>query len=359
MFAILRQLLVTGALVMLFWLAMQVILKPFPVMRDHVDTGEGRGRRSLLFESEIAQTVAEFHLLAGEDKPNVILLGGSSIQYAILPDQLAPLLDGYRVHSLALNGSYGGGSIGETFEKVKDAVELMPAAMRERSVFVLGMVPQMFEMYVGNRPFDATRLLLYPRLFQKKGDRVAMRFGSGATVLAMRFTRPFLVLRRFAEVSLEAGGVGAGWNWLTEGNHLPTVPPSGMEGEAVDLNSINDGYLDVMFTLFDDIESNPNYRELAPMFDYFAERRLQLIVVDLPFLDQVKKKYPAYRRYREIVHSLATHPRYQGSVFLVDLSDLLADSGFRDSSHVRESATPHCAYALWRNWPLAADVAKQ
>ena len=353
---ILRQLVVTSILTLALWYLLDLTLSRCPVMRSRLDTNDSSPSRSLLHDSQVAHLVGELHLLARTDRPKLVLLGGSSMQFALRPDQVERLLPEYEVHNLALNGAYGGGSIAEGLRIMMAARDTMSPEAREGSVFVYGVVIQTFVAGMEGENaswFDSARLTMFPRLYRQTDLGVEARFGR-ATPGLLAFVRPFFAVRQFLRIVWETRSVACGLLWVDDGGESASVAPAGHDGVVAGPDEATRRQIEAMCRRAgsDGFFSDVKFRDLRRMLEFARARGLRCIVVALPYAPWVKRRYPVYDRFLGRLRATVEAVEAGERIRYMDLSDLLPDGDFLDSSHVLPSGAPHCAQGLWKQWPF-------
>ena len=345
-----RQMAITAALVLALWAMLEYSLCGLPAMRDYIHTS--RSAISSLHHQESAQIIGDLHLLAKTDKPKIILLGASTAQDALLPQQLAPLFPGYEVHSLALSGSYGGTSIHGNTRVMEAAREMMPPAAAADSVFVFGTGLSMFDTGRYSNPgdiFDDSRALMFPRLYRRTGFGTEPRFGRSLTIAALKFMRPFFAARRSVEALREDR-----WTSFLGNTDIGVhVRPEGMDGRDVKLGEIFQQQHEFLLENPDiaDLARNPKLLEYDDMIRYADKNRIKLVVVALPSPREMMARDPVYAEFIERLRKGVENSDKSGVVKFLNMSALLPNSAFQDAYHMHAGAAPYCAMELWEKWP--------
>lgn len=351
--ALVRQTTVTLVFSAMLWLAFNHVISGFPNVRQRIDTNNALSSVLLTHQSQLAHLLEELHLLSKTANPKILLLGGSSMEYAFQANELEALMPGYEVYDISFNGSYGGGSIAECFKIMKDAYDLMSPAAREKSVFIFGTVVQIFSpgRYTDSpSEVDAARLHMFPRLYRRSGTGVVPLFGARATALIHRIIRPFWIVRRVLTIMDGYQSVGAGIEWLETSDAEKAGisgrvkrPQKELSNRARQLYSemAASGTLD-----------EKNLASLDEMLRFADARGIRFILLSLPYSKLHRDEYPVFASYLRTIRDLASRHTLSGRIHFLDYTDKVPEQRLIDVSHIDRADTRIIAEAFRDDWPF-------
>ncbi len=354
--ALLRQSIVTLALMAILWLAFHHVLYGYPNIQSVVDTDDEIFR--LTHPSPLAHLVEEFHLLSRTDRPKLVFIGGSSAEYAFRRAHLAPLFPEYEVHCLAVHGAYGGRWMQETFEIMKAAFAAIPPQSRLGSVFLFGTILPTFypaslqqtEVY-----FTPARIQLFPRLYVENGTEAAPRFGMAATTCIHRIIRPFWILRRVLTIGVEVNDIYAGIKWLKQNESDHGADP-GTEGFD-DIE--NPGRVKAVLQHAKQMHQEDSSEKmhfsqesiacLDRMLTFVHDNELQCVLILLPYSDT--QRDGVLNDFSQTIQGMVAQYNGSDTLHFLDHSSAMPTSCMYDLYHIKRSASKQYAMILRESWP--------
>jgi len=349
-----RQSVVTLVLAALIWLALDWAVSESPTIRDTIDTRNDSAH--LTHKSQLAHLVEEMHLLARTKRPKLVFLGGSSAEYAFQVREMGTVFPEYEVHSLCLNGAYGGGSSTETYEILKAAAAYIQPEVRQQSVFVYGMLPQTFAASATpiEVHFSPARLRLFPRLYKVHGTEAIPRLGSAGTVFLHRLIRPFWIVKRVYVVATETSSVLSGIAWL-EGSSDHALSELAVF-DAPDDPDRRQAIARHAESLAGNKSPKGEYHQekiaaVHAMLEFCAKNRLRFIVVALPLGEMSRDD--AMVGFLDTMESMVARDNNSGTLRYLDHSATISEPMMNDLYHIKPSAAKHYAKIFKKDWPYA------
>ncbi|MDR1520235.1 MAG: hypothetical protein LBU23_08870, partial [Planctomycetota bacterium] len=285
--------------------------------------------------------------------------------------EIEALLPEYEVHSLCLNGAYGGGLFSDTYEIMQAAFAFIPPRARRHSVFVFGTIPSLFSTSetLLEPHFTPTRRRLFPRLYKLAGTGSAPRFGAPSTALIHRIIRPFWILRRVCTIIGETGSIPDGIDWL-KGIDWPPWRTTGDELAESGASDVPDDPIR-QANILDHVarmagrtrgkggdEEHLGGEKLAvfdKMLDFSDKHGLRFVFIALPLSEKLRDETWAYFL-GKIQAMISRHDR-SGRMRFLDHSGVMPELSMSDYLHVKYSRSGQYAKILCRDWPFAGQPA--
>jgi hypothetical protein len=334
-------------------------------VRDNIDTYNNRFR--LTHASQLAHLIEEMHLLAKTERPKLLFFGGSSAEFAFRAGEIEALLPEYEVHSLCLNGAYGGGLFSDTYEIMQAAFAFIPPRARRHSVLVFGTIPSLFSRSetLLEPHFTPTRRRLFPRLYKLAGAGSAPRFGAPFTALIHRIIRPFWIVRRVCTIMGWANSVSTGINWLT--GDTASGDPAKLEASDVpDDPTRQANILDHVARMAgrprekgggEDRLGGEKLAVFEKMLDFSDQHGLRFVFIALPLSEELMDEAWAY--FLGKIEAMISRHDGSGRVRFLDHSAAMPESSMTDALHVKYSRSGQYAKILCRDWPFAGPPASR
>jgi hypothetical protein len=375
MAALVRQLIILTAWVALWWSIVDTISWEFGPDSDRLDThrawvaGEANGfdQDTLmlgvdsLYVNRWESLLAGIYTLRATSRPKMIIVGGSTAQEGLRPDELAPLFPEYEIHNLAIPV----GHLAEIRRILELAVTNMDARAARESVFVIGLF---YGVFLGEqtKSVDVAKMrhVMFPSVFGEPEVRRLIDIGDAASGALMRLFRPFYYLSHLPRCCTST--LRRMWHGMKRDpqaiwESLPRIWSMGdrpapkrlqdMTHSAAERERIKKAWSARKWvnTRFKGV-SPTQFKLLLDSCRFLRERGASVALVDLPVSTAHREQISAFNDYQRMKVEYFRKAEKDYQARYINLTEIVPDSDFAELTHPRYGARPIWAYQLWRNW---------